>query len=94
MPKYTIYIITHVDNFKIYIFIREIINAAKEEIIILFSIKDLEPIIYYLKLQIERDRQTRIIYFTQITHIDRIFEEIGMQNCRSANISINPKLQL
>jgi hypothetical protein len=92
MPKYTIYIITHVDNFKIYIFIREIINAAKEEIIILFSIKDLEPIIYYLKLQIERDRQTRIIYFTQTAYIDRILEKIGIRNCKSANISINPKL--
>jgi hypothetical protein len=35
-------------------------------------------IIYYLGLNVMRDRKARIIYFTQITAIDRIFEEIKM----------------
>jgi hypothetical protein len=69
-------------------------DAAKEKIIILFFIKDFGFIIYYLKLQIERDRQARIIYFTQTAHIDRIFEETEIQNCRFINIFINSKLQL
>jgi hypothetical protein len=56
MSAYTVYIITHIDDFKIYISTREAINAAKEEIMILFSIKDLESIAHYLGLQIERDR--------------------------------------
>jgi hypothetical protein len=67
-------------------------NAAKEEIMILFLIKNFGFIAYYLELQVERDRQARTIYFIQIAYIDRILEEAGMQNCRSASISMDPKL--
>jgi hypothetical protein len=56
MSEYIIYITTYIDNFKIYISTREAINAAKEEIIILFPIKNFESIIHYLELQIERDK--------------------------------------
>jgi hypothetical protein len=56
MPEYIVYIITHIDDFKIYISIREVMDTAKEEIIILFFIKNFESIAYYLELQIERDR--------------------------------------
>jgi hypothetical protein len=57
-------------------------------------IKNFKSIIYYLGLRVERDKQTRIIYFTQTVHIDRIFEEAEIQNYKSANIFINSKLQL
>jgi polyphosphate kinase len=67
---------------------------SQKKIGILFLIKNLEPIIYYLKLRMERDRQTRTIYLTQTAHIDRIFEETEIQTCRPVNISMNPKLQL
>jgi hypothetical protein len=56
MPEYIIYIITHIDNFKIYISIRKIIDAAKEKIMILFLIKNIGSIVYYLELQVERNR--------------------------------------
>jgi hypothetical protein len=38
--------------------------------------RNLNSIIYYLGLNIIRDRKIRIIYFTQIVAIDRIFEKI------------------
>jgi hypothetical protein len=60
----------------------------------LFPIKDLRSIIHYLELQIERNRQARIIYLTQTAYIDRILEETGIQNCRPASIFMDPKLQL
>jgi hypothetical protein len=59
-----VYIVVYVDDFKIYIFIREIIDVAKEKIMTLFFMKDFESIIYYLELYVERDRQARNIYFT------------------------------
>ena len=34
------------------------------------------------------------MYLIQTAHIDRIFEEAGMQNCRPASIPMDPKLQL
>jgi hypothetical protein len=94
MLKYIVYITTHIDNFKIYTSIREAIDTAKKEIMILFPIKNLGSIAHYLKLQIERDRQARIIYLTQTAYIDRILEETGIQNCRPASIFMDPKLQL
>jgi hypothetical protein len=56
MSKYIVYIITYIDNFKIYVSIREAMDAAKKEIMILFLIKDFEFIVYYLRLQVERDK--------------------------------------
>jgi hypothetical protein len=56
MLEYTIYITTHIDDFKIYISTREAMDAAKEEIMTLFPIKDFGSIAHYLGLQIERDR--------------------------------------
>jgi hypothetical protein len=53
----TLFILSpHIDNFKIYASTREVIDTAKEEIIILFLIKDFGFIAYYLELQVERDR--------------------------------------
>jgi hypothetical protein len=56
MLEYTVYIITHVDNFKIYISIREAMDAAKKKFMTLFPIKNLGSIAHYLGLQVERDR--------------------------------------
>jgi hypothetical protein len=41
----------------------------------LYSIKDFSPIIYYLELNMMRDRKIRIIYFTQTVAIDRILKK-------------------
>jgi hypothetical protein len=38
--------------------------------------RDFGPIIYYLELNIMRDRKARIIYFTQIAAIDRILKKV------------------
>jgi hypothetical protein len=44
----------------------------------LYPIRNLDSIIYYLKLNIVRDRKARIIYFTQTAAIDRILEKVGI----------------
>jgi hypothetical protein len=41
----------------------------------LYSIRNLSLIIYYLELNMVRDRKAHIIYFTQIAAIDRILKE-------------------
>jgi hypothetical protein len=56
--------------------------------------KNLRSITYYLKLHVERDRQARNIYFTQTAYIDRIFKKAEIQDCRSASIFMDSKLQL
>jgi hypothetical protein len=55
------YVITHVNNFKIYVANRQIIDTAKQQIMNLFLIKDLDPIKFYLGMKIDRNRKMRII---------------------------------
>jgi hypothetical protein len=60
----------------------------------LYSMKNLNPIIYYLKLNVVRDRKARIIYFTQIAAIDRILKKVGIAECSSCTTPIELGLQL
>jgi hypothetical protein len=44
----------------------------------LYPMRYLGLIIYYLELNMMRDRKARIIYFTQTAAINRILEKVGM----------------
>jgi hypothetical protein len=56
--------------------------------------KDFSLIIYYLELNIIRDRKIRIIYFTQTAAIDRILKKIGITECLFYITFIESDLQL
>ena len=58
------YVTTHVDDFKVYVPNRQIIDAAKQQIMNLFPIKDLGPIRFYLDIQVDRNREMRTIQLT------------------------------
>jgi Reverse transcriptase (RNA-dependent DNA polymerase) len=74
-------VITHVDDFKVYIPNRRIIDAAKQQIMNLFPMKDLGPIRFYLGMKVDRNRDTRTIQLTQTTAIDRILDEAKLTDC-------------
>jgi hypothetical protein len=56
--------------------------------------RNFNPIIYYLKLNMMRDKKARTIYFTQIAAIDRILKEIEMAECLSYITLMESDLQL
>jgi hypothetical protein len=56
--------------------------------------KNLSSIIYYLKLNMMRDRKARIIYFTQIAAIDRILKKIEIAEYSFCITLIKSDLQL
>jgi hypothetical protein len=60
----------------------------------LYPMKDLNPIIHYLELNIVRDRKARIIYFTQTAAIDRILKEAEIAECLSYTTPMESGLQL
>jgi hypothetical protein len=60
----------------------------------LYPMKDFSLIIYYLGLNVMRDKKTRIIYFTQTAAIDRIFKKIKITECLSYITPIKSDLQL
>ena len=55
------YVITHVNNFKVYAANRRIIDTAKQQIMNLFLMKDLGLIKFYLGMKVDRNRKMRII---------------------------------
>jgi hypothetical protein len=56
--------------------------------------RDFGSIIYYLGLNMMRDKKIRTIYVTQIAAIDRIFEEIRITEYLSCTTSMKLGLQL
>jgi hypothetical protein len=60
----------------------------------LYPMKNLDPIIYYLKLNMMRDKKARTIYFTQTAAIDRILKEIEIAECSFCITPIELGLQL
>jgi hypothetical protein len=55
------YVITYVDNFKVYAANRQIINTAKQQIMNLFLMKDLGLIRFYLGIKVDQNRELRTI---------------------------------
>jgi hypothetical protein len=55
------YVITHVNNFKVYAANRRIIDTVKQQIMNLFLIKDLGLIKFYLGMKVDRNRKMRTI---------------------------------
>jgi hypothetical protein len=54
-------VIIHVNDFKVYVANRQIIDTAKQQIINLFLMKDLGPIRFYLGMKVDRNRELRTI---------------------------------
>jgi hypothetical protein len=60
----------------------------------LYPMRNFGPIIYYLELNMMRDRKARIIYFTQTATIDRILKKAGMAECSFCTTPMKSDLQL
>jgi hypothetical protein len=60
----------------------------------LYPMKNFNSIIYYLGLNMVRDRKARIIYFTQTAAIDRILKKIEIIEYSSCITPMKSGLQL
>jgi Reverse transcriptase (RNA-dependent DNA polymerase) len=88
------YVTTHVDDFKVYAPNRRIIDAAKQQIMNLFPMKDLGPIRFYLGMKVDRNRDARTIQLTQTAAIDRILDEAKLTDCSPCQTPMEHGLQL
>jgi hypothetical protein len=55
------YVIIYVNDFKVYVANRRIIDIAKQQIMNLFPMKNLGPIKFYLGMKVDRNREMRTI---------------------------------
>jgi hypothetical protein len=46
-----------------------------------FQMTDLGPCSYYLGMSVRRDRQNRILYLSQEAYINKVLQELGMNDC-------------
>ena len=56
------------------------INQIKQELAKKFKIKDIRSSIYYLGMRIDRNREKRILIFSQRLYIIKLFTEINMND--------------
>lgn len=55
-------------------------DAAKQQIINFYLMKDLGPIKFYLNIKVNKNREQRTIQFTQTAAINRIFANAKITN--------------
>ncbi len=87
-----VYVITHVDDFKIIGFICKAIDQVKAQLISKFLIKDLGSVDFYLSIKVDRDRAKLIIWLTQTTTMDRIIKELEIKDYKIVKILIESGL--
>jgi len=68
----SVYVITHINNFKIIYSNRQTIDSVKKQFMEHFPIKNMDPISFYLSTKGTRDREKRTIILTYIQTIERI----------------------
>jgi hypothetical protein len=90
----TVYITTHVDDFKVMSPSLTAVENAKKQLMACFQMKDIGPISFYLGIRITRDRAKRTITLDQSHFIEKILNESGMDICKVDKTPMECKLDL
>jgi hypothetical protein len=76
-------IITYVDDFLIIAKSIPAITKLKELLASKFSIKELGPVQYFVRVRIIRDRANKMIYLCQDAYIRKILDRFGITNSKT-----------
>ena len=83
---------TFVDN--LYLIGPEIqqINQVKQELVKKLKIKNIRLLTYYFKMRIDKNKNKKILIFSQRSYITKILIKININNCRSVLLLIASSL--
>ncbi len=59
-----------------------------------FRIRDIEPISWYLGMEVIRDQPNRTLYINQSAFTKRMLEELEIENCKSTKLAIDSGIEL
>ena len=86
--KNDIIIAIYVDDLLICDFKKVDIYNFKKKLVERFRIKNLDFILFYLRVKITRNRKNRVIYLNQTTYIKNLIVECDLIDCKSVVISM------
>lgn len=89
-PKARIFVITYVDDCLLIGPNYDLIQAYKRRFNKVFAIEDRGPASFFLGVQIERDRQNRLLYIHQSQYIEEAIRHFGLENSRLLQIPLQP----
>ena len=90
----TIYVLTHVDDMIIASKNVAEVDLVKQQLRKEFEISDLGPVLFFLGMEIVRDRQTRQLTLSQKRYTLDVLRRFDMTNCNSKSIPITVGSQL
>ncbi len=70
------------------------INYLKEEFRRRFQMKNLGALFWYLGMEVTRDRANQTLYINQSMYTNRILANLGMDECKSTKVPMEPGLVL
>lgn len=88
------YIVIYVDDILLVSNSDQAIADMKRKLSAEFEMKDLNEIRSFLGLNVQRNRQKRIMTIDQRAYVQGILERFGMQNCKASAIPMDPNLRL
>ncbi len=90
-------------NFFIVVFVNDLILVCndqnkllqiKEELNQKFEMKDLGELHFFLGMEVERNRDERLLRINQIKYLKEILKRFRMGNCKPIGVPLDPKVKL
>jgi len=66
----------------------------KEELSQKFEMKDLGELHFFLGMEVERNRDERLLHINQIKYLNEILKHFRMEKCKPIRVPLDPKVKL
>ncbi len=70
------------------------ISISKKQLGNRFRMRDMEPISWYLKMEVIRDRPNQTLHTNQSAFTQRMLEELEIEDCKSAKVPMDSGIEL
>jgi len=88
------FIVVYVDDFILVCNDQNKLLQIKEELSQKFEMKDLGELHFFLGMEVERNRDERLLCINQIKYLKEILKRFRMEECKPIGVALDPKVKL
>jgi hypothetical protein len=88
------FIVVYVDDLILVCNDQNKLLQIKKELNQKFEMKDLEELHFFLGMEVERNRDERLLHINQIKYLKEIFKRFRMEECKPIGVPLDPKVKL
>jgi hypothetical protein len=88
------FIVVYVDHFILVCNDQNKLLHIKKELSQKFEMKDLGELHFFLGMEVERNRDQRILHINQIKYLKEILKRFRMEECKPIGVPFDPKMKL